>query len=299
MSTTSARVFDLPALPPVLPAFARAAWSATRSVRTPVTMPDWTVRVAGLSFDRSQVAAYNALCGFANAEQVAMTYPQVLATPLYLNLMTRPGFPLPLMGLVHVRNSIECRRELAIGEHFDISVGLGATREVRAGLELDLGIALSEVGGDVLWQATMTVLKRGVRSDDSTLALSGPKPTQLDGATAEVAVAQYLRIQAPEDTGRRYARISQDYNPIHLHAATAKLFGFKRAIAHGLWSKARVLAELQPKLACAPRRFDVSFRQPLLLPGRATLRYVEAPTGIEFALLEASGGKVHLSGTLR
>jgi len=150
----------------------------------------------------------------------------------------------------------------------------------------------------VLWQATMTVLKRGVRSDDSTPALSGPKPASLD-APAETALAQYLRIQAPEDTGRRYARISQDYNPIHLHAATARLFGFKRAIAHGLWSKARVLAELQPKLACAPRRFDVSFRQPLLLPGRATLRYVQEATGIEFALLEASGGKVHLSGTLR
>lgn len=299
MSTTSARVFDLPALPPVLPAFARAAWSATRSVRTPVNMPDWTVRVTGLSFDRPQVAAYNALCGFADREQVAMTFPQVLATPLYLNLMTRPGFPLPLMGLVHVRNSIECRRELAIDESFDISVSLGATREVRAGLELDLGIVLAELGGDTLWKATMTVLKRGVRSSDDTPALSGPKPGLLETPPADAALAQYLRIQAPEDTGRRYARISQDYNPIHLHAATAKLFGFKRAIAHGLWSKARVLAELQSKLPRAPHRFDVGFRQPLLLPGRATLRHVETPAGIEFALLEASGGKVHLSGTLR
>ena len=26
-------------------------------------------------------------------------YPQVLATPLFLNLMIRPGFPLPLLGL--------------------------------------------------------------------------------------------------------------------------------------------------------------------------------------------------------
>ncbi|MDP3293978.1 MAG: MaoC/PaaZ C-terminal domain-containing protein [Nevskia sp.] len=299
MSTTSVRVFDLPALPPVLPAFARAAWSATRSVRSPVTMPDWTVRVAGLSFDRQQIAAYNALCGFGHAEQVAMTYPQVLATPLYLNLMTRPGFPLPLMGLVHVRNSIECRRALAIDEHFDLSVSLAATREVRAGLELDLGIALSEVGGEGLWQATMTLLKRGVRSDDSTPALSGPKPTPLDAAPAEAGLAQYLSIQASEDTGRRYARISQDYNPIHLHASTAKLFGFKRAIAHGLWSKARVLAELQGKLTRAPRLFEVQFRQPLLLPGRVTLRYVKARAGIEFALLEASGGRVHLSGSLR
>ncbi len=295
MSTTSARVFDLPALPPVFPAFARAALSATRSVRSPVTMPDWTVRVAGLSFDRQHVAAYNALCGFQRVDQVAMTYPQVLATPLYLNLMTRPGFPLPLMGLVHVRNRIECRRALAIDESFDIAVALGASREVRAGLELDLGIVVSELGGEQLWKA----LKRGVRADDSQPALSGPKPRLDEAAPADAGVAQYLTIRAPEDTGRRYARISQDYNPIHLHAATARLFGFKRAIAHGLWSKARVLAELQPKLPSLPRLFDVQFRQPLLLPGRATLRYVQEASRIDFALLEASGGKVHLNGTLR
>lgn len=299
MSTTSARVFDLPALPPVLPAFARAAWSASRSVRSPVTMPDWTVRVAGLSFDHQHVAAYNALCGFPRADQVAMTYPQVLATPLYLNLMTRPGFPLPLMGLVHVRNRIECRRALALDESFDISVALGASREVRAGLELDLAIVVSELGGEQLWKATMTVLKRGVRADDGQPALSGPKPNLVDATPADTGVAQYLTIRAPEDTGRRYARISQDYNPIHLHAATAKLFGFKRAIAHGLWSKARVLAELQPKLASLPRLFEVQFRQPLLLPGRATLRYVQEPARVDFALLEASGSKVHLNGTLR
>jgi hypothetical protein len=294
MSTTNARVFDLPALPAVLPAFARAALSATRSVRAPVEIPAWTVRVGSLSFDRRHVAEYNALCGFPDASRVPMTYPQVLATPLYLNLMTRPGFPLPLMGLVHVRNRIESRRELSIDETFDVSVSLGASREVRAGLELDLIVSFRELDGDLLWQATMTVLRRGPRRD------GGDAPAAKVSAPAdEPGLAQYLSIAAPEDIGRRYARISQDYNPIHLHAATAKLFGFKRAIAHGLWTKARVLAELASRLPSPPRGFDVQFRQPLLLPGRATLRYVQGPARLDFALLEAAGGKVHLSGTLR
>ncbi len=293
MSTTTARVFDLPALPPVLPAFARAALSASRKVTSPVAIPEWTVRVGSLGFDRPHVAAYNALCGFNRADQIAMTYPQVLATPLYLNLMTRPGFPLPLMGLVHVRNRIEMRRELSIDENFDVSVSLGASREVRAGLELDLIISFSELDGDVLWKATMTVLKRGPKRDgDAPVAKSS-------AAQDEPGLAQYLTISAPEDIGRRYARISQDFNPIHLYATSAKLFGFKRAIAHGLWTKARVLAELSPRLAKAPRLFDVQFRQPLLLPGRATLRYVQESARIDYALLEAAGGKVHLAGTLR
>lgn len=292
MSTTNARVFDLPALPPVLPAFVRAALSATRKPRDPVEIPAWSVRVASLSFDRRHVADYNALCGFRDVGRVPMTYPQVLATPLYLNLMTRPGFPLPLMGLVHVRNRIEARRELAIDESFDASVSLGESREVRAGLELDLIVSFSELGGDLLWRATMTVLRRGPKRDDAAAAKSPP-------AGDEPGLAQYLSITAPEDIGRRYARLSQDYNPIHLHAATARLFGFNRAIAHGLWTKARVLAELESRLPGPPRGFDVQFRQPLLLPGRATLRYTPAPARVDFALLDAAGGKLHLSGTLR
>lgn len=271
MSTSIARVFDLPALPPVLPAFARAALSAARNPRSPVEIPAWSVRVSSLSFDRRHVADYNALCGFRDAGRVPMTYPQVLATPLYLNLMTRPGFPLPLMGLVHVRNRIESRRELAIDESFDAAVSLGESREVRAGLELDLIVTFSELGGELLWKATMTVLRRGPKRDDAPA--SAVKPTT---PGIETGIAQYLNITAPEDIGRRYARLSQDYNPIHLHAATARLFGFKRAIAHGLWAKARVLAELESRLPAPPRGFDVQFRQPLLLPGRATLRHVQA-----------------------
>lgn len=296
MSTTTARVFDLPALPPVLPAFVRAALSASRKVKSPVEIPQWTVRVASLGFDRQHVAAYNALCGFPRADQIAMTYPQVLATPLYLNLMTRPGFPLPLMGLVHVRNTIESRRELAIDENFDASVRLGDSREVRAGLELDLIVSFSDLDGDVIWQATMTLLRRGVKRDGEPAART---PAAAAGAAQEPGIAQYLTIRAPEDIGRRYARISQDFNPIHLYATSAKLFGFKRAIAHGLWTKARVLAELSQRLPEAPRRFDIQFRQPLLLPGRATLRHVQGADGIDCSLVEAQGGKVHLSGTLR
>ena len=291
MSTTTARVFDLPALPPVLPAFARAALSASRKVASPLVFPEWTVRVGSLGFDRRHVATYNALCGFDRPERIAMTYPQVLATPLYLNLMTRPGFPLPLMGLVHVRNSIEMRRELSIDENFDVSVSLGASREVRSGLELDLVVTFAELDGDMLWKATMTVLRRGPKREGE--AAARPSSAEAGG------VAQYLRISAPEDIGRRYARISQDFNPIHLHAASARLFGFKRAIAHGLWTKARVLAELTPHLAKSPRLFDVQFRQPLLLPGRAALRYLPESSRIDFSLLEATGGKVHLAGSLR
>ena len=45
--------------------------------------------------------------------------------------------------------------------------------------------------------------------------------------------------------GRRFARVSGDFNLQHLFAWTARLAGFKQTIVHGQWTIARCLAHLQ------------------------------------------------------
>lgn len=52
------------------------------------------------------------------------------------------------------------------------------------------------------------------------------QPVEAPDATQEWSLAS--------DLGRRYARVSGDINPIHLHALSARAFGFRRAIAHGM-----------------------------------------------------------------
>ena len=60
-----------------------------------------------------------------------------------------------------------------------------------------------------------------------------------------------------------------------MHDLTAKAFGFPRAIAHGMWSKARCLAALEGQL---PDAFttEVAFKRPILLPAK-----VEFLTSVE------------------
>ena len=99
----------------------------------------------------------------------------------------------------------------------------------------------------------------------------------------------------PADTGRRYARVSDDYNLIHLSAPTARLFGFKRAIAHGMWSLARVLGGLSD--AGAAQQVDVHFRRPLLMPAEVTL-YSGQGRPAAFALRDRKSGKDYLTGEL-
>ena len=291
---TNPQVFDLPALPPTLPSFVKAGLSASRRPKGTPVLPDWQVRVRALRVDRARLNAYSALCGLPESPELPILYPQVLATPLFLNLMTRPGFPLPLLGLVHVRNDVEQQRPLRVDETFDLSIRIGEGREVKAGFEFDLIMEATPVESEPVWRATMTVIHRGPKQPSKGLSRSKAPSSVVDGRLSE-----YLALSAPEDTGRRYAAVSQDYNPIHLYALTAKLFGFKRAIGHGLWSAARCLALLQDRLPGAPKAYSVQFKQPLLLPGRAALRYAVEGGVIDFSLLSASSDKVHLSGTLR
>ena len=110
------------------------------------------------------------------------------------------------------------------------------------------------------------------------------------------APASQQWLLAP-DLGRRYAAVSGDYNPIHLHPFTARPFGLSRPIMHGMWTHARALAGLGGAL---PERYGVrvQFAAPLRLPGRVGFAVAgeagEAGT-TRFAVV-GQDGRPHLVG---
>ena len=128
----------------------------------------------------------------------------------------------------------------------------------------------------------------------------GPKGAAAKSAAPPAALAEYKNFDVAADIGRKYAKVSGDYNPIHMSAMSAKLFGFPRAIAHGMWTLARVTALVQDQLGgVAPKALDVQFKLPLLLPARVAAKYQRQGSGVNFAVLARSSDKVHLTGTLR
>jgi acyl dehydratase len=100
------------------------------------------------------------------------------------------------------------------------------------------------------------------------------------------------------DLGRRYAAVSGDRNPIHMHSLTAKPLGFPAAIAHGMWTKARCLAALEPRL---PDSFtvEVAFRRPILLPGRVEFGSQAEGDRTAFFVRDAKKHKPHLEGSVK
>jgi acyl dehydratase len=137
----------------------------------------------------------------------------------------------------------------------------------------------------------------------STFLARKRRPPTAVGKSPEVTVdvpvdARELRWMVPADAGRRYARVSGDYNPIHLWTVTARPFGFDRPIVHGMWSLARVVAALGPGLGTEALTVAVSFKRPVALPAQVTLKHWPAGKGTAFVLQDSEGRKPHLVGEL-
>ncbi|HUR41246.1 MAG TPA: MaoC/PaaZ C-terminal domain-containing protein [Verrucomicrobiae bacterium] len=268
----------------------KAFGTLRRKPKPGVALPRLSVSLEKSTFDAKNLAAYRAICGFAQDNgTVPIPYPQVHAIHLQMHLLTQRQFPLPLIGLVHLKNRIVQERELREDEVFGVQVALVGDRVSDKGLEFDLQTTLTDAQGQQPWVAVATVLHRGKKSSKK----KGPAPAP------DTRLGDYKQLDAPEDIGRRYGRIAGDMNPIHLYPLTAKLLGFDRHIAHGMWSMARCASMLQNSLGRAPSELEVQFKLPLFLPARAAMRHGREGDGYTFALLGRDGGKTHLTGRLR
>lgn len=242
-----------------------------------------------VTIDDAHLARYRALCGLADDGRLPPLYPQVLAMPLQMALLTRRGFPIGPMGLVHLENRVRLLRPLERRASLSLRVWAAGLTPHDKGAVLRLMLRADDESGP-LWQAEVRALKRGLRVGGQQL----PRETA-DPALPMTAVAEW---EATSGIGRAYARASGDWNPIHLSPLSARLFGFPRAIAHGLWSKARALAALRDRLPAAGVEIGVRFQRPVLLPTRLQVSASAAGAQGRFALSGADGA-AHLAGGWR
>lgn len=258
------------------------ATAALRRGSSSDTLPDVRYSRAGIRVDVDDLVAYARVCRFPVGGSLPPTYPHLLAFPLQMAVMSGDGFPLPLLGAVHVENRIEVRRPIGLEDRLDVAVWASDLRPHRRGRQVDL---VSEVsaGGEVVWRGTSTYLARGTEHPEA--APSEPPST---APLAQVTAGPLWRLG--EGTGRAYAAVSGDWNPIHVHALSARPLGFPSAIAHGMYSYARVLASLGPKLPEAALSSHVWFRKPVRLPSTVRLRTAFEPSRTLSVLEDAKKG---------
>jgi acyl dehydratase len=252
-------------------------------------LPSRTVTIDELPIDRGNVAAYAAVTGLRYGDTVPLTYPFALAFPTVMSLVTGFDFPFAAMGAVHTENHITQYRPIAVTDTVGIAVHAENLREHRKGLLVDVVTDVS-VGNDIAWQQVTTFLhqQRTSLSDEPK-----PPPEKQPKFPPPNTV---LRITPGQI--RQYAAVGGDHNPIHTNPIGAKLFGFPTVIAHGMYSAAAVLGNIEGQLPESVS-YSVRFGKPVVLPATAGLYIDRIQDGWDVVLRNISKGYPHLTGTIR
>ena len=246
-------------------------------------LPQVEYVVDSFKVDPKHLKAYNEVCGFKNNGYIPAIYLAVLSQSLQMHMMTQEAFPFAILGLVHIRNQVSQSRKIGVNESLSLSCQFGELKPHDKGVQFDF-ITTAKVGNEVVMQGVTTYL---ARQKTKTKAATKVKEETRPNYTLQ---AEWT---VSENTGRRYALTSGDFNLIHIHAITAKAFGFKQAIAHGMWSKAKALANLT-----LPDSYeaDVWFKLPMYLPSKVEFLTAQVGKDIDFMIQNSKNKKPHVTG---
>ena len=271
---------------------AAAAWAAILT-RAPVAraedVPDRRYSVRGVAIEErralrySRVVAPHGRDAWADAHLAHPGFLHALAHPLGLALMAAPRFPLPALGLVHVKNSLLLHRPVCIGERVDIETCIGGLVRASRGSTCEVVSVLSR-GGDIVATDVSTYLLRG--SGNSAMRA---KSLQTEAAPFASA-ASPSRWKLSAGVGREFARVSGDVHPIHVSALSARALGAPSPLAHGMVLGSRALSEAGVG-AHSPLLWELEFPSLPPLPATVWVRY-----GREEPKEGTTGGSVAFSG---
>ena len=249
-------------------------------------LPQVEYVVDSFKVDQKHLKIYNEVCGFKNNGYIPAIYLTVLSQSLQMHMMTSEAFPFPILGLVHIRNQVKQYRKIGVNESLMLSCKFGELQPHDKGMQFDF-ITTVKAGDQVVVEALTTYLCRQKNSVKAAVKVAENKTPayQLNG-----------EWEVSENTGRRYAMTSGDFNLIHIHALTAKAFGFKQAIAHGMWSKAKALANLSLPDAYEA---DVWFKLPVYLPSKVEFLTAQAVNETDFLIRNSKNQKPHVSGSVK
>lgn len=263
-------------------------------------LPKATYYVDDLHIDQGNLDDYRKICGFMDNGKVPITYFSVLSQALQMNMMVKEPFPFAMLGLVHVDNVVTQYRSIGERETVSMAVTFANLREHAQGHQFDF-VTTIKSQDSVIWTGVSTYLARGKKPEGGAgKTKTKPRSVSVKPLVDEAGVHKVFEV--PEDIGRRYAFVSGDFNLIHLHPLSAKAFGFPKAIAHGMWSKAKCLAMMgELPDVC---RAEVAFKLPIFLPAEVELiaepisKLDDDNEPCNFGLYSAKNDKPHLVGVV-
>jgi hypothetical protein len=279
----------MPDTPPPLPALSAATLLRAlfkRPARTPSpasasSAPATRYRLAGI--DKAHVARYREALGFG-ASHLPLTYCYLLAQRAHLATMLGAAFPFRLVGAIHVDNALSAGIDMAPDGPLELDTGVRVAPPAPNGAVHALLDTRATRDGSLVFACSSTYLVvRGQRTGRPAAAATAP------GTPPLAAIAEW---RLTPSSGREYAALSGDWNPIHLWPWSARLMGLKQPIIHGMHTLGRVCAELERAGGRPLTRLGGRFRAPIEL-GRSPVLAASLEDG---RYTVGAGGRIAVEG---
>jgi len=214
-------------------------------------------------------------------------YSATWETAMALRLLAAAGEGIPTAGLIHLESEMVQIRCINRDDLISTRVELDGTEQTSGGTILTLKSRNWNGSGQLCTDGSTKLLLRERKAGVRTRVSRADRTSNSNGWH------ELTSWELNGGHGRRYARASGDYNPIHLWSATSRPLGFPRPILQGFCLQAMVAhALVQHRMRGDPsalRRLRITFRAPLPLPSRARLM-VDASPGAPAARFQVIDG---------
>lgn len=245
----------------------KALFTSRKGFNANVGLPSITGSWKDINVDKDALKQYLLTLDLPESQELPVLYPHVLAGAMHMHMLTHKAFPIKLLGALHLKNAITQYKPISINDRFDINSQLGGFRLVEKGVEFDFDTQVVK-SGETVWEETSTYFMAGRFGGKENP--SAEKSFELDTIEATEGAGNWF---IPANRGKVYAKITGDYNPIHTSKQLAKLFGFKRDIAHGFGVLAQGLQQASKgEQEDYPVKVEVIFKGPVFLESDVELK---------------------------
>ena len=208
--------------------------------------------------NRSHIERYNAALGFG-AGELPVTYYYLITQRAHLATLNGERFPFRVAGMVHVENDLVEHAEPALNEGIDITTIVQIEPPTGTGARYCLLETVAEQGGKKIFTCRSRYLAR-----------RGQRKSGAASRSDDVRHAVIGTWQLGPASGREYAAISGDWNPIHLWKWSARLMGFESPIIHGMHTLAKACAAIESHTGKRIQAVCARFKAPIPLGEQAS-----------------------------
>ncbi|HZH68361.1 MAG TPA: MaoC/PaaZ C-terminal domain-containing protein [Chitinophagales bacterium] len=281
-----AQLFPLKKAPGSLQTLFRA--SLTGLKKPGDRLPEKGYTIKGLTIDKKQYSDFCKMFEYNDAT-VPSTYWYIRLFSMQTLLLAHPDAPFPMPGLVHLSFKINQYTTIYPTDKLDTTVKFGNLIQHDKGTGVETIMSLSR-HGQVVWEQKNINLYLGKKG------LGIPGEDIVEGEITEPDLSTLWSLHPKNAID--FAKVSGDFNPIHLHDITAKIFGFRKQIAHGWYSLCRAVSPMSTTIKGIHELYG-SFKKPLFLPSKVLGRTQEDNGLVLFDVINEKEGYPHLKGYVK